>query len=213
MLAFRRYNAYELFGFDVLFDSNMKPWLLEVNVSPSLHSASLLDEAVKLPLINDTLNMVGFHIPVSKRFSDEELAAQLQLGQTSANPLFYDNRMYTPLITKNEKFKHYNFSNKFNRSDYLDKILTDLTPDDVRHLIVYEDELTQLGSFEKIFPTTETHKYFKYMEKLRYHNLLLDAWEAKYHNTRHKGVQLLRNLCQQKFHLRVARKNEAATLL
>lgn len=27
-----RYNAYELFGIDVLFDTELKPWLLEVRV-------------------------------------------------------------------------------------------------------------------------------------------------------------------------------------
>ena len=27
-----RYNSYELFGIDVLFDTELKPWLLEVSV-------------------------------------------------------------------------------------------------------------------------------------------------------------------------------------
>jgi tubulin polyglutamylase TTLL4 len=36
-------NYFELFGFDVLIDENLKPWLLEVNVSPSLNSSSELD--------------------------------------------------------------------------------------------------------------------------------------------------------------------------
>ena len=43
-----RYSCYELFGFDVLLDSDLKPWLLEVNISPSLHSTSALDLSVKV---------------------------------------------------------------------------------------------------------------------------------------------------------------------
>ena len=30
------YNCFKLFGFDVFIDSNLKPWLLEVNNLPSL---------------------------------------------------------------------------------------------------------------------------------------------------------------------------------
>ena len=37
----------ELFGFDVLLDSSLKPWLIEVNVYPSLSSSSYLDKAIK----------------------------------------------------------------------------------------------------------------------------------------------------------------------
>jgi tubulin polyglutamylase TTLL4 len=58
-----RYNGYELFGFDIILDSQLKPWLLEVNISPSLHSSSPLDLAVKGPLITEVFNIAGFHLP------------------------------------------------------------------------------------------------------------------------------------------------------
>jgi len=50
------YIGYELFGFDILLDSKLKPWLIEVNISPSLHSSSPLDLDVKSPLTTGKMN-------------------------------------------------------------------------------------------------------------------------------------------------------------
>ncbi|KAM5129645.1 tubulin polyglutamylase TTLL5 isoform 2-T2 [Mantella aurantiaca] len=52
-------NCFELYGFDVLIDSNMKPWLLEVNLSPSLACDAPLDLKVKASMISDMLTLVG----------------------------------------------------------------------------------------------------------------------------------------------------------
>jgi len=46
-------------GFDVLIDSDLKPWLLEVNLSPSLACDSPLDMNIKSNLITDTFNLIG----------------------------------------------------------------------------------------------------------------------------------------------------------
>ena len=40
-------NCFELLGYDVLIDSDLKPWLMEVNLSPSLATESPLDLKIK----------------------------------------------------------------------------------------------------------------------------------------------------------------------
>ncbi|CAH1155614.1 unnamed protein product [Phaedon cochleariae] len=52
-------NAFELFGFDILIDKNLKPWLLEVNLSPSLNCDSPLDVRLKAAMLADLLTLVG----------------------------------------------------------------------------------------------------------------------------------------------------------
>jgi len=53
-------NCYECFGFDVLLDETLRPWLVEVNTSPSLSSDSPLDKSLKTKLVVELFNLVGF---------------------------------------------------------------------------------------------------------------------------------------------------------
>jgi len=72
--------CFELFGFDILLDSKLKPWLLEVNISPSLSSSSPLDKKIKTVLICDTLNLVGVFPYDRKQYEkDTELLLKKRL--------------------------------------------------------------------------------------------------------------------------------------
>lgn len=52
-------NCFELLGFDILIDDNLRPWLLEVNLSPSMNTETSIDMKIKSVLIADLLNLVG----------------------------------------------------------------------------------------------------------------------------------------------------------
>ena len=66
-----RNQCFEVYGFDVMVDAKLRPWLLEVNVAPSLSSSSPYDKQVKTMLLCDTLHLVGFQPFDRKRVDDE----------------------------------------------------------------------------------------------------------------------------------------------
>lgn len=63
-------NCFELYGFDVLIDENLKPWLLEVNFSPSLSSDCQTDILVKKPLLHDLMDLMHFKDQDKERGGD-----------------------------------------------------------------------------------------------------------------------------------------------
>jgi len=69
MFVPHRNNCFELYGFDILVDSDLKPWLIEVNLSPSLAVDAPLDMKIKSAMISDLLTVVGVPAidPVLKR--------------------------------------------------------------------------------------------------------------------------------------------------
>ena len=52
-------SCFQILGFDILLDSTLKPWLLEVNQSPSFKTDSQLDCRIKSALIHDTLKLLN----------------------------------------------------------------------------------------------------------------------------------------------------------
>jgi hypothetical protein len=52
-------NLFELYGVDILLDDTLNPWLMEVNLNPSLNCDSQLDLKVKSKLMTDIFNIIG----------------------------------------------------------------------------------------------------------------------------------------------------------
>jgi len=51
-------HCFELYGFDVLFDSNLKPWLIEINASPSMTGNTPHDIELKINLLDDVFSIL-----------------------------------------------------------------------------------------------------------------------------------------------------------
>jgi tubulin polyglutamylase TTLL9 len=51
-------HCFELYGFDVMVDDQLRPWLLEVNASPSLSANTTEDYWVKYGLLDDVVTVL-----------------------------------------------------------------------------------------------------------------------------------------------------------
>ncbi len=55
----RNDKCFEILGFDVLLDHKLKPWMLEVNHSPSFSTDTPFDEKTKFEILSDTLRLLN----------------------------------------------------------------------------------------------------------------------------------------------------------
>lgn len=62
-------HCFELYGFDIMFDCNLKPWIIEVNASPSLTASNRTDHELKVGLLEDMLHIVDME---GKRTGNEK---------------------------------------------------------------------------------------------------------------------------------------------
>jgi len=166
--------CFELFGFDILLDNKLKPWLLEVNISPSLSSSSPLDKKIKTVLICDTLNLVGVFPYDRKQYEkDTELLLKKRLlGLEKTNSGGSGPKEDQSLLE--QVFAEPNSS--------LCKIIKQiqkngdekLTEEDLQTIIDFEEEQFRLGNFEKIFPCINNFAYYnQFFEYPRQSNNLL----------------------------------------
>uniref|UniRef100_A0AAV2JHP7 Tubulin--tyrosine ligase-like protein 5 n=1 Tax=Knipowitschia caucasica TaxID=637954 RepID=A0AAV2JHP7_KNICA len=137
-------NCFELYGFDVLIDTKLKPWLLEVNLSPSLACDAPLDLKIKASMIADMFSLVGLvcQDPLS-RLPRSERAAQ--------DP----SQKHPPLRAERQQ----NLLSSNSESEGLkgqgDSTLC-LTAEEVKVLRRIKEEFDRRGGFIRIFPTSET---------------------------------------------------------
>jgi len=168
-----RGSCFELYGFDVLVDAQLKPWLLEVNICPSLSSGSPLDKRIKTKVVADVLTLSGVHPPTALwKLSPESV--NWPTGTTGKEPCLDENEAASGCtLTEEEMAKR---ARKLAACASPQEALA--TFDETAWELVLEshEEEMRSGGLEKIFPGPNAGQYVHYWEQETYCNMVLRLW-------------------------------------
>lgn len=181
-----RFNCYELYGFDFMLDEKLRPWLIEVNISPSLMGSSPLDRRIKGTLMADIFHLVGFRFPnttnkpvLQSSNSTSSIRSVLSTSRksTKAKPSKCDWKV----DPKQKSMKNLKSTNALTYAD-----IPSLTKMDWDIIYDLEEELDRVGHFNCIYPTSNSNQYTKYFSAPRYFNTICTRWlQCKRQNNLH----------------------------
>jgi hypothetical protein len=158
--------CYELFGFDIFVDRQLKPWVLEVNISPSLESSSPLDRFIKGNLCCDMFQMLCFREYDRDQVDHEEAQrARDRLQGLGGSGGSLPSRTPGGALPPGAVFN-----------------LAALSPDELKVVKESDLEFRRRGEFKRIFPADSPQdqramtRYDQYFAFPRHSNALLASW-------------------------------------
>jgi len=165
-----RGSCFELYGFDVLVDANLKPWLLEVNICPSLSSGSPLDKRIKTKVVADVLTLSGVHPPTALwKLSPESV--NWPTGATGKEPCLDENEAASGCtLPADEMAKR---ARKLAACSSPQEALAMFDETAWELVIESHEEDMRSGGLERIFPGPNSGQYVRYCEQETYCNCVL----------------------------------------
>ncbi|XP_046595142.1 tubulin polyglutamylase TTLL5 isoform X1 [Neodiprion virginianus] len=147
-------TCFELFGFDILIDDTLKPWLLEVNLTPSLGCDSPLDVRLKSALMADLLTLVGIAAvdPILRPHSNNHRS----ITNPSKNMTSYRRVHSAEMLMQKKKNVAKNSLNK-----------SGLTAEQQRIVASARAQFERRGGFVRIFPSPKSWEiYSQYLDSV-----------------------------------------------
>ncbi|KAK7492938.1 hypothetical protein BaRGS_00015885 [Batillaria attramentaria] len=144
--------CFEVLGFDVLIDRKLRPWLIEINRSPSFGTDERLDFDIKSALIEDTFRLLNIKASDKRRnIAAQKAEAQRRLFRSHKKVDLGD---VTEIDKKRQSVEK--------RKEELRELLTK-----IRKAAAREDfENRNCGRFRRIFPCDDRVRHAKYLEML-----------------------------------------------
>ncbi|EGR29093.1 tubulin-tyrosine ligase family protein, putative [Ichthyophthirius multifiliis] len=96
--------CFEILGFDIMVDENLKPWLLEVNHTPSFTTDTPLDSFIKKNVIRDALKLMNINIYTKNQIINERNEC-MQKRVLTGKKLKYSNEEKLEEIKKAQKLR------------------------------------------------------------------------------------------------------------
>ncbi|XP_065542139.1 tubulin polyglutamylase TTLL5 isoform X2 [Lathamus discolor] len=147
-----RDTCFELYGFDVLIDDTLKPWLLEVNLSPSLACDAPLDLKIKASMLSDMFTLVGFVCQdPSQRSSRDNYSSE-----SVRRNLYQKLQRTRPLSASDAEVKNPIPSGREKVTGRQGTSVLGLSVEEIKVLCRVREENERRGGFIRIFPTPLT---------------------------------------------------------
>jgi tubulin polyglutamylase TTLL6/13 len=171
--------CFELLGMDIMIDSKMKPYILEVNHSPSFHTNEQVDKEVKEALIRDTLIMMNLSGETRKKVLEDD---RKRIRDRLLSKIKDQPKEINKDVNNNEL--------PANDSDaYLDKF------NSWTQQIKWED--SHLGGYRRIMPCpNEKNKYAKFFVQQNQLSVYCDTAASK---RREECAKQQRELLEEKY--------------
>jgi tubulin polyglutamylase TTLL4 len=186
-------NLFELYGFDILLDSELRPWLIEINLNPSLNCESELDLKIKSSLMTDIFTLIGI-VPYSKNSKNTNLLNLENYKNSSDNQQKIEFNETESIESKIKEFSEIPCldSNLDNESEDLNTSLNSIQSQtqikklkinkishaEEKEIIMYSlDEFSRTGDLKIIFPKKENIEYYsKFISNPGNENFILWNW-------------------------------------
>ncbi|XP_075222024.1 tubulin polyglutamylase TTLL5-like [Lycorma delicatula] len=151
-------NCFELYGFDILIDAELKPWLLEVNLSPSLGCDTPLDTKIKSAMLADLLTLIG--LPAV----DPVVVPRRYAYSVEKRDLTTARRVQSADSLPSVKNRH-NTTGRLMTPSSSQQNTVQLTPEEKRVIHNAKSQFQRRGGFIRIFPAAESWKrYSAYLD-------------------------------------------------
>ncbi|NXJ24719.1 TTLL5 polyglutamylase, partial [Dicrurus megarhynchus] len=148
-----RGSCFELYGFDVLIDDTLKPWLLEVNLSPSLACDAPLDLKIKASMLSDMFTLVGF---VCQDPGQRSNRAIYHSSETVRRNPYQKLQRPRPLSASDAEVKSSMPLGREKATGRHSSSVLGLTMEEIKVLRRVREENERRGGFVRIFPTPLT---------------------------------------------------------